>query len=150
MAGRKKLTHPLPEVCYSRRCFQDSFQFSHSVASDSATPWTAACQASLYITNSQSLLKLMSIESGDAIQLSHPLSSPSPPVFNLSQHQGLFKWVSSSHQVAKVLVFKLQHHSFQWMNTQDWSPVGCIDWISLQFKRLSRVFSNTAIQKHQD
>ena len=51
---------------------------------------------------------------GDAIQPSHPLLSPSPPAFNLSQHQGLFKWVSSSHQVAKVLEFQLQHQSFQW------------------------------------
>ena len=50
---------------------------------------------------------------GDAIQPSHPLSSPSPPALNLSQHQGLFKWVSSSHQVAKVLKFELQHQSFQ-------------------------------------
>ena len=50
---------------------------------------------------------------GDVIQPSHPLSSPSPPTFNLSQNQGLFKWVSSSHQVAKVLEFWLQHQSFQ-------------------------------------
>ena len=50
----------------------------------------------------------------DAIQPSHPLSSPSPPALTLSQHQGLFKWVSSSHQVAKVLEFQLQHQSFQW------------------------------------
>jgi len=50
---------------------------------------------------------------GDAIQPSHLLSSPSPPTFNLSQHQGLFQWVSSSHQVAKVLEFQLQHQSFQ-------------------------------------
>ena len=50
---------------------------------------------------------------GDAIQPSHPLSSPSLPTFNLSQHQDLFKWVSSSHQVAKVLEFQLQHQSFQ-------------------------------------
>ena len=49
---------------------------------------------------------------GDAIQPSHPLLSPSPPAFNLSQHQGLFKWVSSSHQVAKVLEFQFQHQSF--------------------------------------
>ena len=48
----------------------------------------------------------------DAIQPSHPLSSPSPPALNLSQHQGLFQWVSSSHQVAKVLEFQLQHQSF--------------------------------------
>ena len=55
---------------------------------------------------------------GDAIQPSHPLSSPSP-TFNLSQHQGLFKWVSSSHQVAKVLEFQLQHQSFQWIFRTD-------------------------------
>ena len=52
---------------------------------------------------------------GDAIQLFHPLLSLSPPAFNLSQHQSLFKWVSSSHQVAKVLEFLLQHQSFQWI-----------------------------------
>ena len=56
---------------------------------------------------------------GDAIQLSHPLSTPSPPAFNLSQYQGLFKWVSSSHQVAKVLEFQLQHQSFQWIFRTD-------------------------------
>ena len=50
---------------------------------------------------------------GDAIQPSHPLSSPSPPALNLSQHQGLFKWGSSLHQVAKVLEFQLQHQSQQ-------------------------------------
>ena len=50
----------------------------------------------------------------DAIKLSHPLLSPSPPALNLSQHQGLFQWVSSSHHVAKVLEFQLQHQSFQW------------------------------------
>ena len=50
----------------------------------------------------------------DAIQPSHPLSSPSPPTLNPSQHQGLFQWVSSSHEVAKVLEFQLQHQSFQW------------------------------------
>ena len=51
---------------------------------------------------------------GDSIQPSHPLSSPSPPTFNLSQHHSLFKWVSSSNQVAKLLDFQLQHQSFQW------------------------------------
>ena len=56
---------------------------------------------------------------GDAIQPSHPLLSPSPPAFNLSQHQGLFQWVSSSHQVAKVLEFHLQHQSFQWIFRTD-------------------------------
>ena len=51
---------------------------------------------------------------GDAIQPSHPLLSPSPPTFNLSQHQDLFQWVSSLHQVGKGLEFQLQHQSFQW------------------------------------
>ena len=51
---------------------------------------------------------------GDAIQPSHPLSSPSPPAPNPSQHQGLFQWLNSSHKVAKVLEFQLQHQSFQW------------------------------------
>jgi len=51
---------------------------------------------------------------GDAIQPSHPLPSPSPPAINLSQHWGIYKGVSSSHQVAKVLEFQLQHQSFQW------------------------------------
>ena len=55
----------------------------------------------------------------DAIQPSHPLSSPSPPTLNLSQHQGLFKWVSSSHQVTKVVEFQLQHQSFQWTPRTD-------------------------------
>ena len=52
---------------------------------------------------------------GDATQPSHPLSSPSPAAFNPSQHQGLFKWVSSLHQVVKVLECQLQHQSFQWI-----------------------------------
>ena len=51
---------------------------------------------------------------GDAIQQSHPLSSPSSPAANPSQHQGLFQWVNSSHEVTKVLEFQLQHQSFQW------------------------------------
>ena len=55
----------------------------------------------------------------DAIQPSHPLSPPSPPALNLSQHQGLFQWVSSSHHVAKGLEFQLQHQSFQWTPRTD-------------------------------
>ena len=80
-----------------------------------ATPWTAAHQASLPITNSQTHVHWVS----DAIQPSHPLSSPSPPALNLSQHQGLFQWVSFSHQVAKVLEFQLQHQSLQWTHRTD-------------------------------
>ena len=56
---------------------------------------------------------------GDAIQPFHPLSPPSPPALNLSQHQGLFQWVSSSHQMAKVLEFHLQHQSFLWTPRTD-------------------------------
>ena len=65
---------------------------------------------------------------GDAIQSSHPMLSPSPPALNLSKHQGLFKWVSSSHQVAKILDFQLQHQSFQWIFRTDFlhdGLVGC-------------------------
>ena len=170
------------------------------------TPWTAARQASLSNTNSQSLLKLMFIMLvmsemtrlavwktqyspvqfssvaqscltlcnpmdcstpglpvhhqlleptqihvhciRNAIQPSYPLSSPSPPTFNLSQHQGLFQWVGSSPQVAKVLEFQLQHQSFQWICRTDFL-LGWTGWTSLLSKELSRVFSNTTVQKHQ-
>ena len=65
---------------------------------------------------------------GDASQPSHPLSSPSPPALNLSQHQGLFKWLSSSHQVAKVLEFQLQHQAFQRI----------FSWIFVEFVELGK------------
>ena len=55
----------------------------------------------------------------DAIQPSHPLPSPSPPAPNPSQHQSLFQWVNASHEVAKLLEFQLQHHSFQWIFRTD-------------------------------
>ena len=79
---------------------------------------------------------------GDTIQQSHPLSLL-PPTFSLSQRQALFQWVSSLSQVAKVLELQLQHQSFQWFPSE-WTG-----WISLQSKGLSRVFSNTTVQKHQ-
>ena len=63
---------------------------------------------------------------GDAIQPSHPLSYPSPPTFNFSQHQGLFSWVSSSNQVAKALEFQLQHQSFQWIFRTDFLYDGLV------------------------
>ena len=105
-----------------------------------ATPWIAACQASLSITNSWSSLKPNVHWVGDAIQPSHSLLSPSPPAPNSSQHHSLFQWVSSSHQVAKVLELGLQHQ-----NTQDWSPLGWTGWISLQSQGLSRLFFNTTV-----
>ena len=67
---------------------------------------------------------------GDAIQPSHPLLSASSSAFSLSQHQGLFKWVSFLHQVAKVLEFQLQHQSLQWIFRTDF-PLGLIDWLDL-------------------
>ena len=84
---------------------------------------------------------------GDIIQPSHPLLSPSPPAFNISQHQGLFKWVSSSHQVAKVLVSASV--SVLTMNIRDWFPLGLTGLFSLLSNGLSRVLSSSTIQKHQ-
>ena len=84
---------------------------------------------------------------GDAIQPPHPLLSHSPSAFNLSQHQDLFKWVSSLHQVAKVLAFLF---SISPSNVYSGlSFLGWTGWISLQSKGLSRVFSNTIDQKHR-
>ena len=80
----------------------------------------------------------------DAFQPSHPLSSPSPAP-NPSQHQGLFQWVNSSHEVAKVLEFQLQHQSFQWTPRTDLLE-GWTGWLSLQSKGLSRVFSTKPVQ----
>ena len=69
----------------------------------------------------------------DATQTSHPLSSPSPLAFNLSQHQSLFQWVSSSYQVAKVLEFQLQHKSFQWIFRIDFLyDIGWLDLLAVQ------------------
>ena len=82
-----------------------------------ATPWTTANRASLSSTISQSLHKLISIES--VLPSNTSSSLPPSPTFNPSQHQGLFKWVSSLHQVAKVLELQLQHQSFQWIPRTD-------------------------------
>ena len=83
-----------------------------------------------------------------AVQPSHPLSSSSPPSFNVSQHQDLFQWASSSHQMAKSIGFS-SSASVLPVNIQDWFPSGLTGSISLQSKGLSRVFSNTTVQKHQ-
>ena len=83
---------------------------------------------------------------GDAIQPSHPLLSPSRPAFNLSQHQGLFQWVGSSHQVAKVLDFQLQYQSFQWIFRTDFLS-DC--WFDLLAAQGTLIFSNITVQKDQ-
>ena len=85
---------------------------------------------------------------GDAIQPSHSLSYPSPPAFNLSQHQGIFQWVISLNQMAKYWSFSFSI-SPSWTFVQDWFSLGLTGWISLQSKGLSRVFSNTTVQKQQ-
>ena len=122
-----------------------SVQFSCSVVSDSATPWTVAHQASLSITNSRSLPKLMSTESvmpSNHLILCRPLLLlpsifPNIRVFsNESASGGQNTGVSASTSVLP-------------MNTQDWFPLGWTGWISWQPKGLSRVFSNTTVQKHQ-
>ena len=131
--------------------YNDFIQFS-SVSQLCLTlcnPRTAAHQASLSITNSWSLPAQTQVHRlGDGIQQSHPLSSPSPHAFNLSQHQGLFKWVSILHQVAKAIGVSASASVLP-MNIQNWFPLGWTSWISLQSKGLSRVFSNTTVQKHQ-
>ena len=76
---------------------------------------------------------------GDAIQPSHPLLSPSPPTFNLSQNQGLFQWVSSSDQVDKVLELQLSA-PFPPTNIQSWFPLELIGLSSLLSNRLSKIF----------
>ena len=96
------------------------------------TPWTAACQASLSITNSWSLLKTRVHWVGDAIQPSHPLSSPSPPAPNPFQHQGLFQWDNSLHEVTKVVEFHLQHWSFQWPPRADLFRMDWLDLLAVQ------------------
>ena len=138
----------VPELTYSLGLSLSSVQFSRSVVSNFLRPheWQHA-QASLSITSSRSSLKLTSIESvmpSSHLILCHPLLLL-PPIplssrvfFNESTLRMRWPkfgvWVSAS-----VLP----------MNTQDWSPLGWTGWISLQSKGLSRVFSNTTVQKHQ-
>ena len=89
-----------------------SIQFSRSVVSDSLRP-NESHHALPVHHQLPEFTQTHVHRIGDAIQPSHPLSSPSPPAPNPSQHQSLFQWVNSSHEVAKVLEFQLQHHSFQ-------------------------------------
>ena len=130
-------------ICYHQGNY---FQFS-SVQSLShvrlfATPWITACQASLSITNSRSLLKLMSIKSvtpSSHLILCRPLLLL-PPILPASESFSMSQLIETPVSAsASVLP----------MNTQDWSPLGWTGWISLQSKWLSRVFSNTTVQKHQ-
>ena len=138
--------HPYSLVHKSQQMASQSIQLLSCVQLF-VTPWTAACQASLSITNSQSLLKLMSIElvmPSNHVILCRPLLLlpsifPSVRVFQMSQlfaSGGQSIGVSASTSVLPK-------------NIQDWSPSEWTGWISLQSKGLSRVFSNTTVQKYQ-
>ena len=112
-----------------------------------ATPWTAACQASLSITNSQSLFKLMSIASlmpSNYLILCHPLPLP-PSIFPSIRVFSNSRFFASRGQSIGVSASA----SVLPMNIQDWFSLGWIGLIYLQSKGLSRVFSNTTVQKHQ-
>ena len=91
-----------------------SVQVSRSVVSDSLWPHRPQHIRPPYHHQLLEFTQTHVHWGGDAIQASHPLPSPSCPAFTLSQHQGLFKWVNSLHQVAKLLEFQLQHRSFPW------------------------------------
>ena len=96
-------------------CYSELLLFSHSVMSDSVTPMDCSNSGFLVLHYLPEFAQTHVHWVSDAILPSNPLSPASPPVFNLSWHQGLFKWVSSSYQVANVLELQLQHQSFQWI-----------------------------------
>ena len=139
----------LGEIKEDRPCSASTFQFS-SIQSLSrirlyATPWTAARQASLSITNSQSLLKLMSIESvmpSNHLILCRPLLLP-PSIFPSIRVVSVESVFASGGQNIGVSASA----SVLSINIQDWFPLRWPGWISLQSKGLSRVFSNTTLQK---
>jgi len=143
-----------PVICgHWSLCSTISVQFS-SVQSLShvwliVTPWIAAGQASLSVTNSQSLLKLMFIESVMLMPCNHlihchPLLLP-PSIFPASGSFQMSQFFASGGQSIGVSASA----SVPPMNIQDWFPLGWTGWISVQSKGLSRVFSNTTVQKHQ-
>ena len=112
-----------------------------------AIPWTIARQDSLFIINSRSLIKLMSIESVMPFQPSHSLSSPSPPAFNFSKNKSF--QVSQLFSSGGQSIRASASASVPPMNTQDWFPLGWAIYISLQSKGLPRVFPSIWVQKHQ-
>ena len=121
-------------MIFLKLCTNDSVQFSSVAQScptlcdhmDCSTPGFPIYHQLLEFTQTH-----VNQVSG-AIQPSHSLSSPSAPTFNLSQHQGLFKWVSSSHQVAKVLEFQFQHQSFQWRFSLIFFRIDWFDLLTVQ------------------
>ena len=124
-----------------------SVQFSRSVVSDSLRPHECSMPGLPVHYQLPDFTQTHVHQVSDAIQPSHPLLSPSPPAVSLSQHQGLFQGVSSSHQVAKALEFQPQHQSFN--EHPGLISLRLIGLISLQPRGLPRVLSNTTVQKHQ-
>ena len=132
------------QCCVSFCCIEEyiSYQFS-SVSQSCPTPCDPMNHSTPGLTVHHQLPEFTQThvhQVGDAIQPSHPLSSPSPAL-NLSQHQGLFQWVNSAWGGQSTGVSASA--SVLPMNTQDWSPLGWTGWVSLQSQGLSRVFSNT-------
>ena len=114
---------------------EKSFQFSHSVVSDSSRRHELQHARLPCPSPNPGAYSNSCPSSWWCIQPSHPLLSISPPAPNPPQHQGLFQWVNSLHEVAKY--WSLSFSSILTMSTQDWSPLGWTGWISLQSKGLS-------------
>ena len=134
---------------YSKNIFQFSVQFS-SVAQSCPTlcnPMNCSMPGLPVHHQLPEFTQTHVHRVGDAIQPSHPLSSPSPSAPNPSQHQSLYQWINSAWGSQSTGVSALA--SFLPKNTQGWAPSEWTGWISLQSKGLSRVFSNTTVQKHQ-
>ena len=113
------------------------------------TPWTAACQASIFHYLPEFFETHVQWVSDD-IQPSHPPSPPSPLALNFFQHQGFFLWINSSYQVAKVLELQLQRQSFLWIFRVDSFRTDWLDLLAVQGTLKSLIQnSNFTIQKHQ-
>ena len=114
----------LPTSCLNKH---QSVQYCHSGPSDSLWPHGLYSTPAFAVHHQlPELAKTRILWVGDVIQPLHPLSSPSPPAFNLPQHQGLFQWVRSSYKVAKALEFQLQHQTFQWLFRTDFLYNGLV------------------------
>ena len=130
----------------------DLLLFSHSVMSDSFDPVNCSILGFPVLHHLLEFAQTHVHWVSDAIQPSHPLSSPSFPAFSLSQHQGLFhcrKMWSRLFTSGDQSIGVSASASVPPMNIQDWFPLGLTDLISMQSKGLWRVFSNTTVQKHQ-
>ena len=146
MKMRANSSWPLKKQSFYYRLYQIRSDQSLSHVQLSATPWIEARQASLVHHQLPEFTQTHVHRVSDTIQPSYPLSSPSPPAPNASQHQSLFQWVFAwGGQSTGVSALA----SFLPKNTQGWSLLEWTGWTSLQSNGLSRVFSNSTVQKHQ-